>query len=86
MKYYNFENEEDFNKILVCNNACWTIGEISNLLPEKIKPFLIDIIATLAEILNTDILTQLSKSNEQLLKHFAKTVAITLGRLGSINP
>lgn len=23
------EKEEDFNKLLVCNNSCWAIGELS---------------------------------------------------------
>ena len=55
-------------------------------MPEKVKPFLVDIINTLADILATDILTQLSERNEQIIHHFAKTVAITLGRLGSIDP
>lgn len=45
-----------------------------------------DIINTLAEILNTDILTQLCERNDDLIKHFSKTVAITLGRLGKIDP
>ena len=45
-----------------------------------------DLLQTLAEILNTDILVLLSKKNELLLQHFAKTVSITLGRLASLDP
>jgi hypothetical protein len=40
----------------------------------------------LAEILDTDIIQQLSEKNEEMLNHFSKTVAITLGRLGQIDP
>jgi hypothetical protein len=35
----------------------------------------------MAENLNTDAFTNLYKQNEQMFKHFAKTVSITLGRL-----
>jgi transportin-1 len=36
--------------------------------------------------LNVDIINQLSQKDEQLLKHFAKTVSITLGRLCFMDP
>jgi len=48
--------------------------------------YLRDMITALAEILNKDIFQMLHKINEQMLHHFGKTVAITLGRLGSIDP
>ena len=31
---YDIEDEEDYKKILVCNNGCWLIGEIANKVPE----------------------------------------------------
>ena len=55
--------------------------------PEQVKPILNDIINTLAELLNTDVITQLSnKHDEKLLSHFSKTISITLGRLGRVDP
>ena len=57
-KYYQFENDDDdFNSIMVCNNACWTLGELSAKAPESLKPYLQEIMGILAEILNTDIIT-----------------------------
>ena len=46
---------------------------------------LTDIINTLAELLNSDILNSI-KDDNQMLKHFAKTISITLGRLGKLDP
>lgn len=86
VKFDNVDNEDDFNRVLVCNNASWTIGELAIKMPEFVKPFLIEIMNSLAEILNTDIITQLSQRNELFLQHFAKTVSITMGRLGKLDP
>jgi transportin-1 len=70
----------------VCNNGCWAIGEISIRVPSLIKPYLRELIDSMAENLNTDAFTKLYKQNEQMFKHFAKTVSITLGRLATIDP
>jgi transportin-1 len=86
VKSYNMASEEDYSKILVCNNACWAIGEIAMKCPDQVQPFLVNIINALADILSTDILEKLSQKDEQLLKHFAKTVSITLGRIGKLDP
>ena len=83
---YDIEDEDDYKKILVCNNGCWLIGEIANKVPEQVKEHLTDIINILGDILGTDIIQQLSVQNEQTLRHFAKTISITLGRLGQIDP
>ena len=73
--------------MLVCNNACWAMGEIALKVPEKVKLSLIEVINTLADILNSDILNQLlNKSENEIFRHFAKTISITLGRLGRIDP
>ena len=40
----------------------------------------------MSDILNTDILNILCKKNEPMLRHFSKTVSITLGRLASLDP
>jgi hypothetical protein len=71
----------------MCNNACWTIGEIANRAPQQVKPILKEIIDTLCELLNTDILNKIEKKQEdEILTHFAKTISITLGRLGKVDP
>jgi len=38
----------------VCNNGCWAIGEIANRLPYLVKPYLRELIDSLAENLNSD--------------------------------
>jgi hypothetical protein len=30
---YDLDREDDFKKILICNNVCWVIGELSLRLP-----------------------------------------------------
>ena len=77
---------EDYNRILVLNNVVWSLGKLYIKIPEYIKPHLVYIVEALAKILNTDILAQLSQRNQNLLDHFSRSVAITLGRLGSIDP
>lgn len=79
---FDIDDEEDQKKVLVCNNGTWLLGEIANKVPDQIKDHLVDIINILGNILNTDIINQLTKKNEQMLRHFAKTISITLGRLG----
>jgi hypothetical protein len=32
--YQSMDNEDSYEKIMVCNNACWAIGEISHLTPD----------------------------------------------------
>lgn len=56
-------SDEEYNRILVLNNVVWSLGELSIKIPDHIKPHLIQIVNTLAEILQTDILTQLSQRN-----------------------
>eukprot|EP00347_Sterkiella_histriomuscorum_P015989 403354925 len=80
------EQEEDFNRVLVCNNSCWALGELTQNHKETMKRYSTSIIQTLSDILNQDLLTQLSLKNEEILKHFSKTISITLGRLGLLNP
>ena len=83
--YFQIDSEKSFDMILVCNNACWAIGDIAGRVPEQIKPLLTDIINTLGDILNTEIISLISLKNDQLYKHFAKTISITLGKLGLID-
>lgn len=78
--------DEDYNRMLVLNNVVWSLGELAIKIPEYIKPHLVYIVETLAKILNTDISAQLSQKNQNLLDHYARSVAISLGRLGSIDP
>ncbi len=33
LEHFDIENENDVKRILVCNNACWAIGEIANAVP-----------------------------------------------------
>lgn len=88
VKYqYKITSELDSNRILLCNNACWGIGEVAQRAPEQVRPILSEIINVLAELLNTDVLNQLqSQDDDPLLRHFAKTISITLGRLGRVDP
>jgi len=52
-----------------------------------VRPILKEIIDTLCELLNTDILNKIEKKQEdEILTHFAKTISITLGRLGKVDP
>ncbi|TNV73242.1 hypothetical protein FGO68_gene7412 [Halteria grandinella] len=78
----------DENRILICNNACWALGEIAMKIPEQIKPIFKDVINSLADLLNSNILSDLqsSQNSDQILKHFTKTISITLGRLGKLDP
>lgn len=78
--------EEDFNRILVCNNSCWVLGELAQINPEGMKKYSLDIIDTLSHILNRDLISFLQEKNEEILKHFAKTISITLGRFGLLKP
>ncbi len=48
----NPSNPSDLKRIMVCNNACWAIGEMANLVPDQVKAYQIKIINLLAEILN----------------------------------
>jgi hypothetical protein len=34
MHDFDIDKEDDYNRILVCNNGCWAIGEIALALPE----------------------------------------------------
>lgn len=78
---------EQSSSILICNNACWVLGDIAMRSPEQIKPIFKDVINSLADLLNSDVLSQLQqKDSNQILKHFAKTISITLGRLGKLDP
>jgi hypothetical protein len=79
-------NIDDFKKIEVCNNGCWLIGEIANKLPEKVRPHLDEFMKIMTSILNTEIMLQLQKKNDQMMRHYSKTVAISVGRIGIIDP
>jgi len=80
------DTEEGFGSVLVWNNACWTIGEIAMKIPDRAHPLLNEIVNSFADILSGGVLEQLSEKNKELVAHFAKTVAITLGRLCQIDP
>lgn len=62
--FFSVDNDFSYDKILVCNNACWAIGDIAVRVPDQIKPLLADIINTLADILNTEIISQISQKND----------------------
>ena len=79
-------DEDEYTRVLVCNNACWAIGEIARKIPEQAQSHLVDIINGFTLILSVEKLEQLSQKNKELLGHFSKTVAITLGRLCQIDP
>lgn len=64
MNVSDIDKQKDFVQIQICNNSCWVIGELARKTPEKLKPFLAEILQTLSELLNTDILNLLSKKNE----------------------
>lgn len=83
---HQIEGEEDYDKILVCNNSAWTIGEIARRVPEQARQYLNEIVESFAEILSVGVLEELSEKNKDLMAHFSKTVAITLGRLCLIDP
>ena len=83
---YDIDDEDDYKKILVCNNGCWLLGEIAVKLPEQLRVHMTEIIEILGDILNSDIISQLTKKNDNMLRHFAKTISISLGRLGQIDP
>ncbi len=38
------ELDDEFENLSVCNNACWTIGEVAKRLPEQAKPMLEEIV------------------------------------------
>ena len=88
VKYqYEIDSDLDCSRILVCNNACWAIGEIAICAPEQVIQSFVVIINTLADLLNSDIINQLTTEKEnEMVKHFAKTISITLGRLGKMDP
>lgn len=66
------------NQLTVCNNACWCLGEmaVSPVNQEIIKPYADEIVQKLTIIF----------SSKKLNKSLAQNIAITLGRLGLINP
>jgi hypothetical protein len=70
----------------VCNNGCWALGELAIKVPHQVKPYVKELIESLEKILNSDILTILSKRNDAMLKHFSKSVSITLGRIALVDP
>jgi len=51
-----FENQDDYDVVLVCNNACWTIGEIARRIPDQASSMLEETFETFATILNHGIL------------------------------
>jgi hypothetical protein len=40
---YEIEKEDDFNRILVCNNSCWALGELAQINPEAVNKYSTDI-------------------------------------------
>lgn len=55
---------------------------MANLVPDLVRPQQINVINVLADILNKDVIEALSKTDQEAVQHFSKSVAITLGRLG----
>ena len=49
-------DEEQFNRVMICNNACWLMGELAMRIPQQITPSLNLIIDVLTDILNMYIL------------------------------
>ena len=80
------DDSEELKTMQVCNNSCWVIGEIARVVPDKVKAHLQELNGSLAEILNSGIFELVKEKNEQMLEHFTKTISITLGRLGAIDP
>ena len=33
-------DEEQFNRVMICNNACWLLGELAMRIPQQIAPSL----------------------------------------------
>ena len=66
------------NQLTVCNNACWCLGEMamSPVNKDVIKPFTEPIVEKLVIIFQS----------KKLNKSLAQNIAITLGRLGLMNP
>lgn len=50
------ELDDDFDKLSVCNNASWTIGEVAMRVPDLANPLLEEIINTFGQILSAEIL------------------------------
>lgn len=48
--------EDDFNRILVCNNSAWVLGELAQINPEAMKKYAVEIFNSLAEILERDLI------------------------------
>ena len=69
----------------VCNNGIWAIGEIAINCPEQVRPHLKELMKSFSSILSVDIFKVL-QANQKLLYHLGRTVAITLGRLASMDP
>jgi hypothetical protein len=63
---------------VVCNNACWFLGEVAALSNNKdiIKPFLAQIGGKLSALFQ----------NQKLNKSLAMNIAIAFGRLGLVDP
>lgn len=55
-KIQDLDNDDDYKKIQICNNACWALGEIAKLDPESFKKHLVEMMCLLAEILKADLL------------------------------
>lgn len=66
------------NQLTVCNNACWCLGEMamSPVNKDVIFQYTEEIVQKLSQIL----------SSKKINKSLAQNIAITLGRLGLINP
>ena len=77
--YYNDQViDPTQNQLTVCNNASWCLGEMS------VSPINSAIIAPHTESIVLRLVDIFSK--KKLNKSLAQNVAITLGRLGLINP
>jgi len=48
---------------MICNNACWLLGELAMRIPQQIAPSLNQIIDVLADILNMEILESIENGS-----------------------
>ena len=51
--------DEQYNRVMICNNACWLVGELAMRIPNQIVPLLTQVIDLLADILNLELFEKL---------------------------
>ena len=47
----------DQRSLLACNNLCWTLGELSMLIPDLTKPYVPAVVTIITDLLNSELLT-----------------------------